>query len=149
MREGDIDAILDVEAVSFPTPWTRVQFEEEISFDHSDPVVALDEESGRILGYAVTWHVLDESHLLNIAVAPAARGKGVGRALLRDCIRRSRRSGSRLVHLEVRAGNEPAIALYRDEGFRFMGIRTGYYSDTGEDALLFLRDIEREGAGKG
>jgi ribosomal-protein-alanine N-acetyltransferase len=142
MREGDLDAVLAVEAVSFPTPWTRGQFVEELAHGHSDPIVAVDEETGALLGYAVTWHVLDESHLLNIAVAPASRGRGVGRTLLKGCIARSARCGSALIRLEVRVGNEHAAALYRDEGFRFDGIRKGYYADTGEDALLFSRDLE-------
>ena len=145
MREGDLDGVLAVEALSFPTPWSRGMFAEELTFDESDPVVAVDDGTGALLGYAVCRHVLDESHLLNIAVAPASRGRGVGRALLRACLRRSARAGSAWIHLEVRAGNETAAALYRDEGFRFMGIRKGYYADTGEDALLFRRDLEGEG----
>jgi ribosomal-protein-alanine acetyltransferase len=149
MREEDLDGVLAVEAVSFPTPWSRGMFAEELSYDQSDPVVAVDPSSGALLGFAVLRHALDESHLLNIAVSPARRGMGVGRALLRACVRRSARAGSAWLHLEVRAGNEAATALYRDEGFLFMGIRKGYYADTGEDALLFRRGLEGEGGRTG
>ena len=95
------------------------------------------------MGYAVCWTVADESHLLNIAVRPDARGRGVGTELLRECILRSARAGVDRIHLEVRAGNGPAIRMYEREGFSFQGIRRGYYADTGEDAILLSREIRR------
>ena len=99
------------------------------------------EEGGEILGYAVSWTVAGESHLLNLAVRPDRRGTGVGRALLRECIRRGAGAGASRIHLEVRAGNEEAQRLYRSEGFEFLGVRKGYYTDTGEDAVLLAREI--------
>jgi ribosomal-protein-alanine N-acetyltransferase len=90
--------------------------------------------------------VAGESHLLNIAVAPARRGAGIGRALLRECIRRGARAGAARIHLEVRAGNEEAQRLYRAEGFAFHGIRKGYYIDTGEDAVLLSRELRESDA---
>ena len=145
MRPGDLGGVMAIEEVSFPSPWSRGMFAEELGRDFSDPVVA-EGEGGEILGYAVSWTVAGESHLLNIAVAPSRRGAGVGRALLRECIRRGARAGAIRIHLEVRAGNGEALRLYRAEGFAFQGIRKGYYSDTGEDAVLLAREIRESDA---
>ena len=145
MRPGDLGGVMAIEEVSFPSPWSRRMFTEELGRDFSDPVVA-EGRDGEILGYAVSWTVAGESHLLNIAVAPARRGAGVGRALLRECICRGARAGASRIHLEVRAGNEEAQRLYRDEGFTFQGIRKGYYTDTGEDAVLLAREIRESDA---
>lgn len=141
MARGDVAAVMAIEIASFPTPWSPALFREEIGRSFSDAVVAV-REPGVVVGYAVCWTVAEESHLLNIAVHPDARGEGTGRALLRECIRRGARAGSRRMFLEVRPSNGAAIALYRDEGFAFAGIRRGYYTDTGEDALLFEREID-------
>lgn len=142
-----LDGVMEIEGQSFPTPWSRALFEEEIGRTFSHSIVALAGPEGEVLGYAVCWTVAEESHLLNIAVHPRVRGKGVGRLLLRECIRRGAESRSRSIFLEVRAGNEPALALYRREGFRFVGVRKGYYTDTREDALVLVRLIGSGNAG--
>ncbi len=146
MEERHLDGVMEIEKASFPTPWSRQMFTDELSRDFSDALVALTPAGDTVLGFAVNWTVAGESHLLNIAVAPACRGRGVGRALLRACLQRAARAGSELMRLEVRAGNDAAIGLYRDEGFVFAGIRRRYYSDTGEDAVLMDRPIDRSDA---
>lgn len=146
MRPDDVDAVMGIERVSFPTPWSRRLFEEEFQRDFSSALVACREPDGPVLGYAVCWTVASESHLLNIAVRPEARDRGVGRALLRECIRRGARKGARKIYLEVRPTNAPAIHLYESEGFVRVGIRRNYYTDTGEDALLLSRRIREEDA---
>ena len=133
-----------IEGVSFPSPWSAGMFREEIGRDFSDTLVAVEEPGAGVLGYAVCWTIAGESHLLNIAVGPDARCRGVGAALLRECIRRSAAAGARRMHLEVRPGNGPALRLYGRHGFVFQGIRKGYYTDTREDAVLLSREI-REG----
>jgi len=143
MESGDLDEVLAIEEVSFPTPWPRKLFEEEIVREFSDALVAVPAEGEGVLGYSVCWTVADESHLLNIAVRPDARGRGVGSALLGECIRRGVRAGAGRIHLEVRAGNVPALRMYEREGFSFQGIRRGYYADTGEDAVLLSRELRR------
>src|SRR5512134_2187367 len=109
MEPGDLDGVLAIEGVSFPTPWPRTLFEEEIARDFSDALVAVPADGEGVLGYSICWTVADEAHLLNIAVRPDARGSGVGSSLLRECILRSARAGADRIHLEVRAGNGPAI----------------------------------------
>jgi ribosomal-protein-alanine N-acetyltransferase len=130
-----------IEEASFPTPWSRALFEEEIGRRFSDAIVVVAEPGGAVAGYAICWTIGEESHLLNIAVRPDARKGGVGRSLLKEVLRRSVVSGGRRIFLEVRPTNREAIRLYESEGFRFVGIRRGYYTDTGEDAIVFAREI--------
>lgn len=146
MSGADLDAVMAIEDASFPTPWSRSMFEEEFGREYSDTMVATPYGGEGLAGYAVCWAVAGESHLLNIAVAPEWRGRGVARRLLAECIRRGARAGSRHIHLEVRTGNDDAIRLYRGCGFAFMGIRKGYYTDTGEDAILLSREIRESDA---
>lgn len=140
MVAGDLDGVMAIEEASFPTPWTLGMFSEDLKRPFSRPFVA-EGPSGEVLGFAVCWNVAGESHLLNIAVRPESRGRGIGEALVRECIRRGARAGSDRIHLEVRFGNEEAQRLYRKCGFEFMGIRRKYYTDTGEDAMLLSREI--------
>ena len=141
LAPGDIDAVMAVETVSFPSPWSAAMFRDEIWREFSDALVAVEEPGDGVLGYAVCWTIAGESHLLNIAVRPDARCRGVGSALVGECIRRGAAAGARRIHLEVRPGNEAALRLYWRHGFVFQGIRKGYYTDTMEDAVLLSREI--------
>lgn len=145
MGPSDLDGVMAIEEVSFPTPWSREMFLEDFPRDFSDTLVAAGTED-EVLGYAVCWTLAGESHLLNIAVHPARRGRGIGRALLSECIRRAARAGASLLFLEVRAGNEAAQRLYRSMGFVSRGIRKGYYTDTGEDAVILDREVRKSDA---
>src|SRR5512141_2461456 len=145
MCPSDLDGVMAIEEVSFPTPWTRGMFIEDFPRDFSDTLVAAGKDD-EVLGYAVCWTIAGEAHLLNIAVHPARRGQGIGRALLAECIRRAARAGASLIFLEVRAGNEDAQRLYRSMGFTFWGIRKGYYTDTAEDAVIFDREVRKSDA---
>ncbi len=146
MERSDLDGVMPIEKASFPTPWPRIFFEEEIDRAFSDVRVAVSPEGGEVLGYSVCWIVVDESHLLNIAVRPDVRASGVGSALLRDCIQRGAMAGAVLIHLEVRAGNRAALRMYEKEGFVFQGMRRRYYTDTGEDAILLSRELKETDA---
>jgi ribosomal-protein-alanine N-acetyltransferase len=141
LTPADLDGVMAIEEASFPTPWSRALFEEEIGRRFSDAIVVVGEAGGAVAGYAICWTIGEESHLLNIAVRPDVRRGGVGRSLLKECLRRSMLSGGRRIFLEVRPTNQEAIRLYESEGFRFVGIRRGYYTDTGEDAIVFAREI--------
>jgi ribosomal-protein-alanine N-acetyltransferase len=139
MAHADLDGVMAVETVSYLTPWSRRLFEEEIGREFSDAIVAVTAREGDVLGFAVCWTVADQSHLLNIAVRPDARGRGIGTALLRECCRRGAEAGAERIYLEVRAGNAEAVRLYRREGFVAEGIREKYYTDTGEDAIVMSK----------
>ena len=98
--------------------------------------VAARDENGVMLGYAGLAIGIDDADVQTIGVAPAAQGRGIGRALLRDLLRAA---GRRAVHLEVRTDNAPAIALYESEGFTRIGVRRRYYQPSGADAFTMLR----------
>jgi [ribosomal protein S18]-alanine N-acetyltransferase len=98
-------------------------------------LVARASEGREAVGFALFWRAADEVHLVDLAVAPEARRAGVGRALLDAVIAEARAGDARLLLLEVRAGNAPALALYRSAGFFEHGVRRAYYSDNGEDAV--------------
>ncbi|MRG92674.1 ribosomal protein S18-alanine N-acetyltransferase [Polyangium spumosum] len=96
-------------------------------------------EAPRALGFLVAWHVVDELHVLNVATAPAVRRRGIGAVLVEAALAFAVESGVRLVLLEVRRSNEPAIRLYEKFGFSVSGVREKYYADNDEDALEMQR----------
>ncbi len=98
---------------------------------------AARDESGALLGYALFWHVVDEVQLLNVAVAIPARRQGIGRALVADLVAYARAHQAARILLEVRAGNQGAIALYEQLGFTRFNVRERYYADD-EDAIEMM-----------
>ncbi len=142
----DLKSVFAIEKESFPTPWSRWTFLAELnqSLGHflvAGPPSPLPWE---LWGYIVFWLVADEMHLLNLAVHPEKRRRGVGRFLLQEALRRSRTLGAKAAWLEVRPSNIPALALYASFGFREVGRRPGYYQDTREDAILLVLEWEEE-----
>lgn len=144
MSEKDLDAVLEIEERSFPRPWNRSHFIAELTSPHSFPFVAFDSQD-KIIGYICTMVVLDEGHILDVAVAPELRGKRVGDHLVRMGLNECRSRGADYVSLEVRASNLPAITLYKNIGFTEMGIRKRYY-ENGEDALMMEYIFKENGA---
>ncbi|MGA7577956.1 MAG: ribosomal protein S18-alanine N-acetyltransferase [Desulfobaccales bacterium] len=143
----DLKSVFAIEKESFPTPWSRWTFLAELnqSLGHflvAGPSPPLPWE---LWGYIVFWLVADEMHLLNLAVHPEKRRRGVARFLLQEALRRSRTLGAKAAWLEVRPSNIPALALYASFGFREVGRRPGYYQDTREDAILLVLEWEEEG----
>ena len=97
--------------------------------------------AGEICGFLLAWRAADELHLTDLGVTQAARRRGIGRALVAELCREGRLSGARLVVLEVRESNEPALSLYRALGFREQDRRARYYADTGEDAVVMQLEL--------
>jgi len=144
MQASDLPAVLEIERRSFAQPWSRGFFEKELTTAFARLVVAVDEVGPRpvIVGYTCRWRVTDEVHVLNVAVHPEHRGRGLGRTLLEAILAESRAAGSRAVFLEVRAGNVVARRLYRHLGFRELGVRRGYYGP-GQDAIVMELRLDR------
>jgi [ribosomal protein S18]-alanine N-acetyltransferase len=144
MRLEDLDPVLEIESASFSHPWIRRHFLDEIESPFGFPTVAILPD-GTIAGYLCLKQIIDEAEILDVAVDPSQRGKGVGRLLVDDALAASLAKGAAVVALEVRTGNAEAIALYRRVGFREVGRRKKYY-DNGEDAILmdysFSKDEE-------
>lgn len=146
MTEGDLAAAVAIDLASFPEDVhgggaprlaREGQLREELARTWARVRVAREGEGGEILGYVVFWHVADELHVLNVAVAPGARRRGVGRALVGDVIAYARSHAAARIILEVRASNRPAIALYGGLGFAEFNVRARYYSD-GEDGVEMM-----------
>jgi ribosomal-protein-alanine N-acetyltransferase len=138
MRRDDLEAVLEIERRSFAQPWSRAFFEKELTTPFARLTVAEEEtpEPGqKVVGYTCRWRVTDEVHLLNVAVHPEHRGLGHGRELVGAVIEEARMAMACVVFLEVRAGNVVARRLYRQLGFRDLGIRRGYYGP-GQDAIV-------------
>lgn len=136
MALDDLEQVLDIERQSFLTPWTPDLFVNEFSNWRSYKGVVEQVDEARILGYVIWWQILDEAHLMNIAVDPAVYRRGVAKRMLDEMIRVCRDKGASRITLEVRQGNTPAIRLYLRYGFKAVGLRKNYYSDEGEDAVL-------------
>lgn len=135
MREADLPRVMEIEQAAFAQPWTEDLVRRELAHEFSTVLLATDGPEGPVAGFAIAWLVHDELHVLNVAVAPEARRRGVGRAVLEEIEGRGWAQGARVAMLEVRRGNAPAIALYRSHGYREVGLRPRYYPD-GEDALV-------------
>jgi ribosomal-protein-alanine N-acetyltransferase len=139
-REDDLAAIHAIESASFGDPWSLEGFRDLLDHPRAKLEVAIDSD-GALLGYAVAWYVADESEIANIAVAPAARRRGVGALLLDRILRAAAEFGAKTVFLEVRESNEEARKLYEARSFEIAGRRLKYYSKPDEDALIMRRRL--------
>lgn len=142
MKASDLPAVIAVETASFALPWTAGMLEEELRRPLARPTVAVDEEGG-VVGFLIGRCYPDAWHVLDLAVEPRWRRRGIGGQLLDDFLGAARRAGVDVL-LEVRRGNLAALGLYGSRGFSVVGVRRGYYTDTGEDALVLLRTYTRE-----
>lgn len=142
MTAEDLDEVLEIEQASFPKPWTRAMFESElknpVSFSYTLKVRP-HEGAERVGGYVVLWIIHGEAHILNIAVNPAYRGRGIASRLLGLMLVLMKRNLVYEVFLEVRVSNEAARSLYMKYGFREAYIRKNYYGD--EDAIVMVLDL--------
>ena len=136
----DLDAIDEIERHSFPKPWPRATFEAELSREHAHLIVA---RAPAVIGFCNFWLVAGELHVLAIATHPDRRRAGIGKLLLDRAIADARAAGCALATLEVRRGNDAAIALYERCGFATVHVRARYYADNDEDALVMTSELSR------
>ncbi|MDI6727466.1 MAG: ribosomal protein S18-alanine N-acetyltransferase [Thermodesulfovibrionales bacterium] len=139
MYPDDIPEIVSIEKLSFSTPWSETSFRSEIYSRYS--VTRVAELNGVIVGYICVKHVADECHLLDLAVHPDYRRRGIARALLDNVIQELRIEGCRFFYLEVRSSNYAARKLYEKFGFNMVGIRKGYYVNPAEDAVIMMMEL--------
>lgn len=140
MEESDLDQVMTIENVSFPSPWSLSAFERELKNPWS--VAWVCELGERVVGYIIAWKVADEFHIINLAVAPQVRKQGIGKSLLRYALENA--EGCVWARLEVRRSNWIAQALYRKLGFQEIGIRKQYYTDENEDAIVMEKYLLEE-----
>ncbi len=148
MTAADVPVVAALERMCFPNPWSENAFLAEVEREESLPLVVVD--GNVVVAYGVAWTVVDELHIVNVAVAPRHRRQGIATSLTKEMIARGRAEGARMATLEVRSRNAGAIRLYHSLGFTAVAIRRGYYRDPPDDALVMARDLERseaQGAG--
>jgi ribosomal-protein-alanine N-acetyltransferase len=141
--EADLDAVMEIERLSFATPWVRQAFTDEMDRPWAHLELLRESPGGRAVGFCNYWLVADELHILNIAVHPEFRKQGHAQALAHHILAAAREAKARVVMLEVRVSNHAARSLYCKLGFREVGTRPKYYADNGEDAVLM--DLELGG----
>ncbi|MFZ5449132.1 MAG: ribosomal protein S18-alanine N-acetyltransferase [Thermodesulfobacteriota bacterium] len=143
---ADVSAIWAIETLSFPTPWSRWSFLAELGYRNSHTLVAgpSPPQPWQIWAYLIFWVVLDEMHILNLAVHPAQRRQSIARRLLSEGLAQARTLGAQIAWLEVRPSNAAALALYKSFGFKKVGRRPRYYDDTQEDALLLTLEWSKD-----
>ena len=141
----DLTEIEEIERRSYPTPWSRSMFAGELAKPSSICLGAFEAEgeNGALVGYLIVSRYVDAWHVMNVAVDPEHRGRGVGTMLLERLFDLTAEDAHRGYTLEVRVSNDVAIRLYEQAGFRARGIRRGYYTDNREDALIMWRDPEQ------
>ena len=135
----DLDAVEEIERASYPTPWSRAMFVAELRKPSSLAIGAFAGEDV-LVGYAFVSRYVDAWHVINVAVAPDHRRRGVARALLERIFEVTAVDPRRGYTLEVRVSNAGAIRLYERLGFESRGIRRAYYTDNREDALIMWKE---------
>ena len=143
---GDLAAIDEIERRSYPTPWSRSMFAGELAKPSSICLCAFEAEGeeGALVGYLIVSRYVDAWHVMNIAVDPPHRGRGIATMLLERLFEVTADDARRGYTLEVRVSNATAIALYERLGFTARGVRRGYYTDNREDALIMWKDSVAE-----
>jgi len=135
-RPEDLRAVEAIEHASFGDPWSREALFGELEGDAMRLPLIAESDHGDVLGFLMAWRVVDQLHVLNVAIGPAARRRGVATALLREAARTGAGAGLVEVTLEVRRSNAGARDFYRHHGFAETGCRPRYYADNGEDAVI-------------
>ncbi len=148
MTAAHVESVMTIEVAAYAFPWSRGNFIDSLAAGY--PAHVLQGGRGELLGYFVAMGGVDEMHLLNITVAPAAQGRGHARVLIDALLALCRAQRARELWLEVRASNARARALYAHLGFAQVGVRKGYYPapfGRREDAVVMSLKIDAPAQG--
>lgn len=143
--DEDLDRVAALEAECFTNPWTRVMLEREIKGSATARVYVLRLHDRGVAAFCTCWLIVDELHINTIAVDPAVRRAGLATALMQHVMQDAARSGARRATLEVRASNEPARRLYTQLGFVEAAVRSLYYTQPEEDAVILWHEKLADG----
>ena len=140
MNSSHVAQIAALEKICFSDPWSEKSVASELENKLALWLVAV--EGNRVAGYIGSQTVMDETDMMNVAVHPDFRRKGIAEALVNGLVEHLKTMGSHCLTLEVRASNAPAIALYEKLGFHEIGRRKNYYRNPREDALILRKEWE-------
>ena len=140
---GHIEAIAEIDCQSFLNPWQIGTYREELFRPEALHRVALD-RGGQVVGFACSRLLLDELHVLKVAVATQHRRQGIGSELMNALFLSARQRGAGEVLLEVRPSNLGGLSLYRKLKFHRIAVRSNYYPDTGEDAWVLQKSLKED-----
>jgi len=136
MVAEDIENVVQIEAEAYGEHhWSKSSFYDELQNNLARYYVAKT-SGGELIGYAGTWHIIDEGHITTIAVKKSYHRQHIGEAIIIKILEDCYSAGIKYLTLEVRVSNTPAINLYTKYGFSSLGTRKGYYQDNNEDALI-------------
>ena len=138
MVRADVNRVHEIECTCFRSPWSKLALAGELRNEVAHYLVM--EADGVICGYGGMWLLFEEAHVTNVAIMPEYRGQGRGKRLMLAMMRHAVKRGAEKMTLEVREGNTVAQHLYARLGFEQNGFRKGYYSDTGEGALILWNE---------
>lgn len=139
MAESDLEIVSSIEREVFTDPWSLTAFKTDLNNDMALPMVA--EFENKIVGYSNIYIVAGKAQIANFAVAPGFRNRGVGRLLMNEIVDRAEEKKCRVIFLEVRESNTPALELYKSYGFNAAGQRKDYYSKPEENAIIMVKEI--------
>ncbi len=142
MSEADLDQIIAIEKKSFAAPWSRTLFRDTLAFPLAFNFVVRKKVDNKVVGYANFYLIRDEVQVLNIAIDPESRKKGHATKLLVHAIALLKERKAEDFYLEVREGNADAMRLYHKLGFRKIGRRKKYYTETNEDAIVMHLNVK-------
>jgi len=137
MQESDLQEVLDLEQTVYPHPWSMANFVDSLASGYEAWV--LRDTDNELMGYFLLMAIVDEAHLLNVAVSAERQGQGLGRFLLNQAVACARGLGMESMLLEVRPSNTRALEIYQRYGFQTIGRRKGYYpaaNQQREDAIV-------------
>ena len=140
MKSSHVAQIAQLEKICFSDPWSERSIASELDNQLAFWLVATEGET--VAGYIGSQTVIDETDMMNVAVHPDFRRKGIAEALVNGLVEHLKTMGSHCLTLEVRASNAPAIALYGKLGFAEIGRRRNYYRNPREDALILRKEWE-------
>jgi ribosomal-protein-alanine N-acetyltransferase len=145
MTEADLDQVLEIEQVSFKTPWKRSSYKAELSCKSSFNFIVKPDSfcnNSQIISYITFRIIADEMHILKISVAPKWRNHGIASWLLENSFKLASEAGVKAVYLEVRASNNAAIKFYNKLCFKVIEKRLNYYQEDSEDALVMMKKLK-------
>ncbi len=139
MGAGDVDAVLAVERSAFAAGWPLTAFQNELTQNKMARYIVL-EEGGKVTGFGGLWLMLDEAHVVTVAVRPERRRQGLGSLVVHGLLAVAESTGMHAATLECRVSNDAARALYGRYGFYEVGLRRKYYADNEEDAVIMTTE---------